>query len=155
MPLLLYQKPQQPTNKQTMLAQQPKKANKSYKEFRLTGLTINLNFTTINQTTIKSNKHRRDKSAMASVRTGLTLHSFWYRGDDMAILWSRCKKTTTFCRDVRTTAIILTLPAHDCQRLRARILSSTRSHALAYPPPPAERNATSPDKHVPHTHSLA
>lgn len=114
---------------------------------------MNLNFILIKQTTVKSNKPSTVKSTTARVRTALTLHSFWYRGDDMAILWSRCKKTTTFCRDVRTTAIILTLPAHDCQRLRARILSSTRSHALAYPPPPAERNASSPDKHVPHTHS--
>lgn len=57
-----------------------------------------------------------------------TLQSFWYRGEEMAILWSLCRKTTTFWREVRTMAIILRL-----LQVCSSLLLVIRMLALPYP----------------------
>lgn len=60
----------------------------------------------------------------------VTLQSFWYRGEETAILCNRCNKTTTFCRDVLTTAIILSLP-HFLRHLRICIINEEQ---WSFPP---------------------
>lgn len=60
----------------------------------------------------------------------VTLQSFWYRGEETAILCKRCNKTTTFCRDVLTTAIILSLP-HFWRHLRICIINEEQ---WSFPP---------------------
>lgn len=64
-----------------------------------------------------------------------TLQSFWYRGEEMAILWSLCKKTTTFWREVRTMAIILRVPQVCSSLLLIRMLALPDPAHIALPLP--------------------
>lgn len=64
-----------------------------------------------------------------------TLQSFWYRGEEMAILWSLCKKTTTFWREVRTMAIILRVPQVCSSLLLIRMLALPYPAHIALPLP--------------------